>query len=106
MLNIFFLFPSPPPALETAISPFEKLELLFNMVQHMSKALSNQGNQHLEADDLILVVIVVVWRARVRNLIAHTVHMDLWLRKSRKTPKEYAYGFSILQSSLMFFLEF
>lgn len=119
--------------LADTIAPYEKLEKMLDILQNLpiwlakgyqaagsapaSSATTTSINPQshtpgtanmpqLEADDLINLIVLTLWKARPPNLLAHLAHCDLILQKARRRNHEMEYAFSIFQSAVLFFIYF
>jgi len=86
--------------LEEVITPHEKLDKivsLFNLIHRME----------VTGDDILILFALGIRACRLRNILAHVAHMDLFLKASRKTIKKYHetdYAFTSFQSAVSYLL--
>ncbi|CAD7939671.1 unnamed protein product [Amoebophrya sp. A25] len=120
--------------LNRSTEPVTKLEVFLAIVQHRlpkwiarvlllqdkaktTPAAATSKPPRLEADDLITVLVLILWAVFQNNqpsntnqpllpsshIAAHLLHCELFLAKARTVPREAEYAFSLFQSAKMFF---
>lgn len=106
--------------IENVVSPIEKLEIILKIVQSVGKK-----DASADADELIEFMVLTLWKARVKNLLAHVGHCDVYLKGTARSAemwtadkfsnfgesnifsqiRELEYAFSILNSAITFYLK-
>eukprot|EP00392_Amoebophrya_sp_AT5.2_P003453 g3458.t1 len=92
-----------------ALRPRDKLLVFLELVQKWIPAVVNGRRSDSgtggEADDLIAIVIIVLFCGRIPALAAHVMGCEMYLERARTLPREYEYAFSLIQSAVLFLTE-
>lgn len=104
--------------LEGKIAPHEKIECVDKAHALLQKSIASALERperssapiEITGDDVLSLFILVVYRSRVKNFLAHVCHMEMYLQGPSRSGggarfEEAGYAVSALQAGLQFFME-